>query len=83
MLPYLAIAATPSAGLEVGLKEIVGKFSGYVWWCDYGKKEEVVRKRVVDGKEKRGFDVPGSDWFGEKGQIRVQMAEGPILAVQE
>ena len=53
-----------------------------MWWWDFGEKEEVVRKRVVQGKEEGGFDVPVSDWFGEKGQIRVQMAEGPILAVE-
>ena len=42
-----------------------------------------MRKRLVEGKEERGSDVPVSYRFGEKGQTRVQMAEGPILTVQE
>ena len=89
-LPYLAIAATPLAGLEVGERyevklkdDIVGEFPGYVWWWDSGEMEEVVGKRIVEGKEERGFDVPVEDGFGEKGQIRVEMAEGPVLTVEE
>ena len=88
-LPYLAIAATPLAGLqageryEVGLKDIVGEFPGYVWWWDFGEKEEVVSRRVGEGREGRGFVVPVEDGFGGKRQIRVEMAEGPIFMVEE
>lgn len=41
----------------------------------------MVRKRVVEVTEKRGFDVPVADWFGETKRIRVKIAEGPVLTV--
>ena len=57
----------------------MGEFPGYVWWWDFGEKDEMVRKRVVEVKEKMGFDVPVADWFGETKRICVQMAEGRFL----
>lgn len=84
--PYLAIAATPLAGLErgrsyeVGLKEIAGEFPGYVWWWDFGEKDEVVGKRVGGGGQgEEGFDVPVVDFTG---RIAVEMVEKPVLKVE-
>ncbi|KAM0794232.1 hypothetical protein BDR22DRAFT_967870 [Usnea florida] len=87
-LPYLAVAATPLAGLVVGeryvvgLKDVVGEFPGYVWWWDFGEREEVVGRRVGEGGAGRGFAVPVVDAFGER-RIRVEMGEGPGFVVVE
>ena len=70
--------------VEVGLKDILGRSPRYVWWWwDAGQKDEAVRKRVVKGKEGRGFDVPVVDGYRGSKQIRMEMAEGPILIVEE
>lgn len=88
-LPYLAIATTPLVELriresyEIGLKNILGEFPGYVWWWDFGKKGEIVRKRLIEGKGGGEFDVPVADGFGESRQISVEMVERPIFAVEE
>lgn len=85
-LPYLAVAATPLAGLErgrsyeVGLKDVAGEFPGYVWWWDFGEKDEVVGKRVGGGGQGgEVFDVPVVDFAG---RIGVEMVEKPVLKVE-
>lgn len=85
-LPYLAIAATPLAGLEAGeryrveLKDWLGEFPGYAWWWDWGEKKEILEARGA-GEGPMTVEVIQSA-FSES-QLRVRMAEGPILEVVE
>ena len=60
LLPYLAIAGTPLAGLvagetyEIELRDINGLYPGYVWWWANGQMEEVVDAMLKrDGGEGR------------------------------
>lgn len=85
-LPYLAIAATPLAGLKVGeryrveLKDWLGEFPGYVWWWDWGEKKEILGAR---GVEEGPMTVKVIRSAFSESQLRVRMAEGPILEVVE
>ena len=85
-LPYLAIAATPLAGLDVGeryrieLKDWQGEFPGYAWWWDWGEKKEILEARGV-GEGPMTVEVIQSA-FSES-QLRVRMGEGPVLEVVE
>lgn len=84
LLPYLAIAATPLAGLEGGeryrveLKDWQGEFPGYVSWWDWGEKKEILEARGV-GEGPMTVEVIQSA-FSES-QLRVRMGEGPVLEV--
>ncbi|KAK0517266.1 hypothetical protein JMJ35_000421 [Cladonia borealis] len=85
-LPYLAIAATPLAGLELGeryrveLKDWQGEFPGYAWWWDWGEKKEILEARGV-GEGPMTVKVIQSA-FSES-QLRVRMGEGPVMEVVE
>ncbi len=85
-LPYLAIAATPLAGLKVGerymveLKDWHGEFPGYVWWWDWGERKDILKARG-GGEGPMRVEVLQSA-FSES-QLRVTMGEGPILEVVE
>ncbi len=86
ILPDLAIAATPLAGLKAGeryrveLKDWLGEFPGYAWWWDWREKKEIMGARGI-GEGPMTVKVIQSA-FSES-QLRVRMAQGPILEVVE
>ena len=67
----------------MGLKDVVGEWPGYVWWWDFGEREEAVERncggswseRVVE----RGFDVPV---VGFERRIGVEMVGRVVLRVE-
>lgn len=83
VLPYLAIAGTPLSGLvvgetyELGLRDINGMYPAYVWWWEFGTKEEVMEKMGKGRKEGGAGGVTGSGNGGGALQVPVtDLVEG-------
>ena len=84
ILPALAIAATPLAGLRAGerykveLKDWRGEFPGYACWWDWAEEKDILKARGA-GKWLMTVEVVQSA-FSET-QLLVTMRDGPILKV--